>query len=81
MRGYRVGAKGAEMVRWEYRATIIEMYPMIECQAELNRLGQEGWELIAIVEAPDAPDSRKERSLSARAFFKRAAIGTEQGAK
>jgi len=58
-------------MKWEYLAKIVEMYPMIDCSGELNRLGQKGWELVAIMEAPDAPDNRIEGSRSARAFFKR----------
>lgn len=61
------------MTKWQYLALIVEMYPMIEFQGQLNELGKEGWELVAIMEAPDAPDIREKHSRSARAFFKRPA--------
>lgn len=57
-------------MKWEYHVDSFNMYPLIELRPKLAALGKEGWELVAVLPAPDIKDYGDQRSYC-RAFFKR----------
>ena len=42
-----------KLIAWEYRAVKIHGYTVAKGEEELNALGAEGWELVAIVGVQD----------------------------
>jgi len=42
------------MTRWEYRFEVLELDDLDVNAAELNRLGEEGWEVVSLLQRGQA---------------------------
>ena len=40
-------------MKWEYRSSPLDLFALDEWEEQLNRSGQDGWELVCVLPSPD----------------------------
>jgi len=57
-------------IRWQYKVILLTESPSIQ-EHELNKLGEEGWELVKIIYQDVIPNGRKLSLHGNVAYFRR----------